>query len=48
MKNILIQHFYYMFAMFFSLFYEIVRLHLTVTPSIGLENKHRISDSNAL
>ena len=33
---------------FLSSFSKIVWLHLTVTPSIGLENKHRIDVSNAL
>ena len=32
----------------FSLFSEIVWLHLTVTPSISMENKHKISASDAL
>ena len=33
---------------FLSSFSKIIWLHLTVTPSISLENKHRIDVSNAL
>ena len=36
------------FCNFCLRFFKIVWLHLTVTPSIGLENKHRIDVSNAL